>query len=72
MVSPNDRFDEVQEKVAEYFTAGTRLVWAVLPKTRTVLAYRSFHDVRSLGVNNELNGEDVIPGFTCTVAELFS
>jgi Uma2 family endonuclease len=72
VVSPNDRFDEVQEKVAEYFTAGTRLVWVVLPKTRTVLVYRSFHDVRSLGVNDELSGEDVIPGFTCRVAELFS
>jgi Uma2 family endonuclease len=72
VVSPNDRFDEVQEKVSDYFTAGTRLVWVVLPKTRTVLVYRSFHDVRSLGVNDELSGEDVIPGFTCHVAELFS
>jgi len=69
VVSPNDRFDEVQEKVAEYFLAGVRLVWIMLPKTRTVLVYRSFHDVRSLGVNDKLNGEDVIPGFTCQVAE---
>jgi len=72
VVSPDDRFDEVQEKVAEYFTAGARLVWVVLPKTRTVLVYRAFHDVRSLGINDELSGEDVIPGFTCRVAELFS
>lgn len=72
VVSPNDRFDEVQDKVAEYFTAGTRLVWVVLPKTRTVLVYRSFHEVRSLGVSDELNGEEVIPGFTCRVAELFA
>jgi Uma2 family endonuclease len=72
VVSPNDRFDEVQDKVAAYFTAGTRLVWVVLPKTQTVLAYRSLHDVRSLGVNDELSGEDVIPGFTCCVADLFS
>jgi Uma2 family endonuclease len=72
VVSPNDRFDEVQEKVAEYFTAGARLVWVVLLKTRTVLVYRSFHAVRSLGINDELSGEDVIPGFTCQVAELFS
>lgn len=72
VVSPNDRFDEVQEKIVEYFAAGTRLVWVVLPKTRTVLVYRSFHEVRSLGVNDELNGEDVVPGFTCRVAELFA
>jgi Uma2 family endonuclease len=72
VVSPNDRFDEVQEKVAEYFTAGTRLVWVVLPKTRTVLVYRGLHEVHSLSANDELNGEAVLPGFTCRVAELFA
>jgi Uma2 family endonuclease len=72
VVSPDDRFDEVQEKVVEYFTAGARLVWIVLPKTRTMLVYRSVHEVRSLGVSDELGGEDVIPGFTCRVAELFA
>ncbi|MBI3303332.1 MAG: Uma2 family endonuclease [Deltaproteobacteria bacterium] len=72
VISPNDRFDDVQEKVAEYFAAGTRLVWVVHPKTRTVLVYRSLHDVRSLGPDDELSGEDVIPGFTCRVAELFT
>ncbi|MBI3756420.1 MAG: Uma2 family endonuclease [Deltaproteobacteria bacterium] len=71
VVSPNDRFDDVQEKVAQYFVAGTRLVWVVLAKTRTVLVYRSLHDVSSLSVNDELNGVDVLPGFTCRVAELF-
>jgi Uma2 family endonuclease len=72
VVSPNDRFDEVQAKVAEYFAAGTRLVWVILPKTRTVLAYRSFHEVRSLSADDELNGEAGLPGFTCRVAELFT
>jgi Uma2 family endonuclease len=72
VVSPNDRFEEVQTKVVEYFTAGTRLVWVILPKTQTVLVYRSIHDVRSLGVSDELSGEDVIPGFTCRTAELFA
>jgi Uma2 family endonuclease len=72
VVSPHDRFEEVQEKVAQYLAAGTRLVWVVLPKTRTVLVSRSLREVRSLGLGDELNGEDVIPGFTCQVAECFS
>lgn len=72
VISPHDRFDDVQEKMAEYFAAGTRMVWVLHPRTRTVLVYRSLHDVRSLGPDDELGGEGVIPGFTCRVAELFS
>ena len=72
VISPNDRFDDVLEKVAEYFAAGTRLVWVVHPKTQTVLVYRSLHHVRSLGPDDELSGEDVIPGFICRVMELFT
>jgi Uma2 family endonuclease len=71
VVSPNDRFDDVQEKVAQYFAAGTRLVWVVLAKTKSVLVYRSLHAVNSLSVDDELKGDDILPGFTCRVAELF-
>ena len=72
VISPNDRFDDVLEKVAEYFAAGTRLIWVVHPKTQTVLVYRSLHHVRSLGSDDELSGKDVIPGFICHVTELFT
>jgi Uma2 family endonuclease len=72
VVSPSDRFDEVQTKVAEYLTAGTRLVWVVDPATRTIFVYRSLRDVRALGGEDELNGEDVIPGFRCLVRQVFA
>lgn len=72
VVSPSDRFDEVQTKVAEYLTAGTHLVWVVDPATRTVFIYRSLRDVRALGEEDEIEGEDVIPGFRCLVRQVFS
>src|SRR5262245_21755606 len=37
VVSPNDTYEEVEEKLADYFDAGVPLVWVVTPKTRTVL-----------------------------------
>lgn len=72
VVSPSDRFDEVHTKVAEYFSAGARLVWVVNPSTRTVFAYRSPHDVQALSENDELKGEDVLPGFHCPVKRIFA
>src|SRR5487761_1855071 len=40
IVSPDDRASEVQEKIEEWLRAGARLVWAVYPQTRSVVAYR--------------------------------
>jgi Uma2 family endonuclease len=72
VVSPNDRFDEVVEKVEEYLAAGTRLVWVALPRTRSVIVYRSGGESKILHGNDELSGEEVLPGFVCQVAKIFA
>lgn len=61
----------MQTKLADYFSAGTRLVGVVEPETRTVYAYRSLHDVQAIGGDGELDGGDVLPGFRCAVSRLF-
>ncbi|MCE2539222.1 MAG: Uma2 family endonuclease [Acidobacteria bacterium] len=58
-------------KIAEYFAAGTRLVWIVEPATRRVHVYRSLHGVQVLEEDGELTGGDVLPGFRCAVKRLF-
>jgi Uma2 family endonuclease len=71
IVSPNDLYYEVEEKVAEYRSAGVRLVWIVSPPTRTVLIRRLDGSCAEVGENGELSGEDVLPGFRCPVSALF-
>ena len=63
VVSPNDTMDEVEEKVAEWLAAGTKLVWVVLPKRRVIKVYRSSTDVTILTDKDELDGGEVMPGF---------
>lgn len=72
VVSPNDRSEDVQGKVAEYLSAGTRMVWVVYPKTQMVFVYRSPSAVQALNADEEISGEDVVPGFSCRVEEFFS
>ena len=72
VLSPDDRISEVLRKVGEYLEAGTRMVWVVDPENRTVSAYRSLHQVRIYSHEEELSGEDVLPGFTLKVAEIFA
>jgi Uma2 family endonuclease len=71
VVSPNDLFEELAEKVEEYLAAGVRLVWVVDPTAQRVLVYRADGTGTILRADDELSGEDVLPGFRCRVGDLF-
>ena len=71
VVSPSDKFYDVQEKVLEYLEAGTRMVWVIEPIAKTVTVYCSPNDIKTLTVNDTLTGGDVVEGFQCAVAEIF-
>lgn len=71
VVSPNDLAAEVEEKVQDYYQAGVRLVWVVYPTTRTVYIYRGDGSIAAARADDELDGEDILPGFRCRIAEIF-
>ena len=71
VVSPSDRSAEIESKVHDYLNAGVRLIWVLYPSTRTVTEYRSRDQIRVLTETDHLDGQDVIPGFSVRVAELF-
>lgn len=70
VVSPNDLVYDVEEKVEEYLRAGTRLVWVISPRAKTVTVYTSA-SIRVLDSNGTLDGGDVLPGFSLPVAAIF-
>jgi Uma2 family endonuclease len=71
VISPSDIYEDVMVKLAEYFAAGTRHVWLMSIKARTVSVYRSLTAVTVFGENDELEAEDLFPGFRCRVSDLF-
>ena len=72
VVSPGDTLIEVEEKVQDWLDAGTKLVWVVNPRRRTVTIHRPDADPRVLKENDLLSGEDVVAGFSLRVGELFT
>lgn len=72
VISPSDPYTEVEEKVQEWVDTGTRMVVVVNPRTRTLTVYRSPTEVIRLTEADLCNGDDVLPGFTCQVSELFA
>ena len=71
VLSPSDSHSEVMEKIDEWLTAGTRLVWVVDPAKKTVGVYAPNHQPRILKKTDQLDGEQVLPGFSLAVAEIF-
>jgi len=72
VVSPGDTAEEVQDKVKDYFSAGTQLIWIIYPHTQEVVVFKSARESVVLSVSDMLDGGEVVPGFTCPVAELFA
>lgn len=71
VISPSDRPREVADKVAMWLSHGVRLVWVVRPDSRTIEVHRPAADVQTLGESDALGGLDVLPGFSCSVSDIF-
>jgi Uma2 family endonuclease len=70
IASPGDRPGEMLEKVADLLNAGTSLIWIVDAVRRCVRVYRADGSTATVDVNGALSGDDVLPGFSCPVADL--
>lgn len=71
ILSPTDRFREVEGKVSDYLRAGTGAVWAIDPSTRRVYTFSADGRVERLTEEDTLAAEALLPGFAVAVSELF-
>ncbi|HVC79298.1 MAG TPA: Uma2 family endonuclease [Chloroflexota bacterium] len=74
VASPSQVSAQMAAKARVYLRAGTRLLWVVWPQSTHVDVWHAgvlTGPVRALTMNDSLDGEDVIPGFSYPVAELF-
>ena len=62
-----------QAKIEKYQERGVQIIWAINPEKQTVEVYHAdpHRPVELKGVNDELDGENVIPGFKLAVKSLF-
>ena len=70
VLSPNDRPGEGLAKGGDWLDAGARLVWVIDPERRVARLYRADGTEQILAETDRLLGEDVLPGFSCTVASI--
>ena len=71
VISPNDRYAEVDEKVADWLNAGTIVVVVVNPRNRTVKVHRSPNDITSLEETDTLDVRDIVPDWRMPIKDIF-
>lgn len=71
IVSPSDRWQEIEDKIGDYFSAEVAQVWVVYPRQQTIYVYRSQTERELFTRDTTLQGEGVLSGFTLAVAALF-
>lgn len=72
VLSRTDYTFKTDDKIVEYLKAGTRLIWLINPNSNLVFVYHpGGAKPLILDGNDELEGEDVIPGFNVKVSALF-
>jgi Uma2 family endonuclease len=75
ILSPSNSVVEMRRKLDEYRESGVKLVWYVDPKTESVRAWNlaaGQTEPTILGRDATLDGVDVLPGFSLSLAELFA
>lgn len=62
--------ERLRFKIGNYLAAGT-VVWAVFPESQTIEVYAPHKPPLRLGIDDTLDGGDVLPGFHLPVRAIF-
>jgi len=70
VLSHTDRPGETLAKIGDWLDAGARIVWVIDPERRIARVYRHNGRESLLREQDDLDGEDVLPGFRCKVSAI--
>jgi len=71
VLSPDDRPSKVKQKTSRWLEHGAKQVWLVDPKKSTVTIYRSPSDSITFSGSDELQADDILPGFRLSLDRIF-
>lgn len=71
IASPSQFRPEMHLKAQFYLSSGVKLVWIIWPAAQTVDVWTTPDTMMTLQKTDMLDGGEILPGFTCLVAECF-
>ncbi|MCB9535521.1 MAG: Uma2 family endonuclease [Myxococcales bacterium] len=72
IVSPNDKANDLEQKLEDYRQLAVPMTWVVHPVTRTVIVHTADGIARILRGADVLRGGDILPGFECPISAFFA
>jgi Uma2 family endonuclease len=72
IISKNDKAEEVQEKLDEYFADGIKVVWQIYPKLKMVEVYTTSEAVKICRGAAICSATPVLPDFNIAAQDLFA
>ncbi|MHB1559730.1 MAG: Uma2 family endonuclease [Isosphaeraceae bacterium] len=70
VVSPGDLAEDLEEKLEDYQKVAVPLVWVIYPSQRMARVFRSDGPPAVVREDDELSGEDILPGFRCRLGDI--
>lgn len=71
VLSPSDRPGKVKKRISQWFSFGVKQLWTVDPKHGTITVYRSPSDATTFSGSDELEAQDLFPGFRLSLDRIF-
>ena len=71
LLSSTDNLAEAQQKMQEYMDCVVKLGWLINPDSKEVEIYRNGRDKEILNNPSSISGEDIMPGLTVDLTEIF-
>ncbi|MFN8346702.1 MAG: Uma2 family endonuclease [Spirosomataceae bacterium] len=71
IISNNDQINQVEKKITEYFKAGVKVIWNIIPEQKVVYVYTSRRDVKICLEEDICSAQPVLPDFEISAATIF-
>lgn len=71
IISPTDFYQDVFEKIDDYFAAEVKQVWLINPEKETLTIYFSRSETKILTKSDVLTCEEILPKFSLKLSEIF-
>ena len=72
ILSDSETYDDVLDKLQDYFDGGTQLVWYIAPKRQKIFAYTSPDESKAYKGQDVISAAPVVPELQFVVANLFA
>ena len=72
ILSPSNRWQDIQDKLDEYFAVGVNLVWIVQPKRKQVFVYQAPDDYVRFTAEDDVTGGNILPAFRISLQDIFT